>query len=139
MRTAGYLIFEILRERYAADLEDVGEITDPPFFFPLPKAPLYYKGVINCHGRPTPVIDLSRFFKDVPVAGPGKIIVLKGKSINLALLVDHVVNIVKGDFPSEPPTGNERGIDRVLLTSEGAVSVIGPEKLIDLLEKEING
>ncbi len=139
MRASGYLIFEMHGEVYAAALEDVAEITDPPTFYPLPKVPRYYRGVINCHGRPTPVIDLSLICKDVPTAAPGKIIVLRGKSINLALLVDNAVNVRKGDLPSEPPAGYEPGVERVILTSEGAVKVIGPEKLIALLQEEING
>ncbi len=139
MRTAGYLIFDVHGDRYAAALADVAEIMDPPAFYLFPKAPHYYKGIMNCHGRPTPVIDLSLVFKGVPTAGPGKIVVLSGKSINLALMVDNTLNIVKGDFPSEPAAGKEPGVEKIVLTSDGALKLIVPENLMAVLEEEING
>jgi chemotaxis signal transduction protein len=139
MTVSRYLIFQIMRECYAAPLETVAEVMDPPAFHPLPKVPGYYKGVVNCHGRPVPVVDLSLVCKEAPSTGPGMIIVLDGKSANLALLVDNVENMIKGDFPSEQPVGDEPGVERVITTDDGAIKVINPERLLDMLEEEING
>ena len=139
MGIAKYLIFEIQRELYASVLGNVAEIMDPPSIYPLPKVPRYYKGVMNCHGRPVTVVDLSLICKDVPSSSPGKIIVLNGKAANLALLVDNVANIITGDFPSEEPTGEESGVEKVITTTDGAIKVIEPEKLLKMLEEEVNG
>jgi purine-binding chemotaxis protein CheW len=139
MSAVRYLIFEIQRERYAAALENVAEIMDPPPLYPLPKVPGYYKGVMNCHGRPMPVVDLSLICKEIPSAGPGKLIVLNGKAADLALLVDNVANIIAGEFPSGQPTGDERAVEKVITTTAGAIKVINPGKLLKLLEEEING
>lgn len=139
MSTAGYLILDVYGECYAAALSDVAEITDPTAFHPLPKAPRYYRGLINCHGRPMPVIDLSLLFRGAPAAAGGKIVVLCGKSINLAMMVDNTLGIVKGDFPTEPATGTEPGVDRVVLAPGGTFKLIVPENLIAVLEEKING
>jgi chemotaxis signal transduction protein len=139
MGIARYLIFEIQQELYAAAVGNVAEIMDPPALYPLPKVPRYYRGVMNCHGRPVPVVDLSLICKEVPSAGPGKLIVLNGKEANLALLVDNVATLITGDFPSEEPTGDESGVEKVITTTDGAIKVIGSKKLLKLLEEEING
>ncbi len=138
MRAAGYLVFDVHGEHYAAALSDVSEIADPPPFHPLPRAPRYYRGLLNCHGRPTPVIDLSMLFRGAPTAGGGKIVVLSGKSINLAMMVDNTLGIVKGDLPTEPATGTEPGVERVVLASGEAYKLIVPENLIAVLEEKIN-
>ncbi len=133
-----FLIFEIQRELYAAALEHVAEIMDPPSLYPLPKVPLYYRGVMNCHGKPVPVVDLSLICKEIPSAGPGKLIVLNWKEANLALLVDNVANIITGDFTTDETSGDETAVKKIITTTDGAIKVIGPEKLLKLLEEEIN-
>lgn len=134
-----YLIFEISGENHALLLEHVAEIMDPATWYPIPRVPRYYRGVMNCHGRPTPVLDLALLFRGKPVAAAGKVLVLAGKTANLALLVDDVINIVSGHFTVEPATGGVYGIGASILIGGVAVKIIEPEKLIEVLEAEING
>jgi chemotaxis signal transduction protein len=133
-----YLIFEIDGKRHALLLEDVAEIMDPPVFYPIPKAPGYYPGVINCHGRPTPVLDLSSMCYGKPVGDAGKVLVLDRKAANLALLVHGVVNIVFGPFPVAPSPSDDGTIGKTLPVAEGTAGIIEPEALMEILEAEMN-
>jgi len=133
-----YLIFEIAGERHALLLENVAEIMDPPVFYPIPKAPLCYPGVINCHGRPTPVLDLAFLYYGKSAGGTGKVLVLDRKKANLALLVQSVVNIVFGPFPVVAAASND-GVDwKMLQVADGTARFVEPEELLETLEAEMN-
>jgi len=61
-----YLVFDVGGERYALILQDVEEIMELPEIHPLPRAPSYYSGVMNCHSMPVPILDLAVFLKKNP-------------------------------------------------------------------------
>ncbi len=133
-----YLIFEIRGEKYALVLEDVEEIMDPPVIYPMPKAPYYYRGVMNCHGRPMPVLDLGSLYKGDASCGTGKILVLDRKAANLAFLVDRVIHIVSGHLVINPAPCCDCGIEKSLMVADDPAKLIVPEKLVETLEQEMN-
>jgi chemotaxis signal transduction protein len=133
-----YLICEIDGKGHALLLEDVAEIMDAPVFYPIPKAPGYYSGVMNCHGRPTPVLDLSSMYYGKSAGVAGKVLVLDRKMANLALLVHSVVNIVFGPFPVGPSPSDDGTVGKMLPVAEGTARIIEPEELIEILEAEMN-
>ena len=139
MSDGRYLIFEVTGQKYALAVEDVAEIMNPPALYPLPKAPAYYRGLMNCHGRPITVLDLATLYKRVPQDKEGKILVLGGKKVNLALLVQRVIGIVSGLHSAEQEDGGDYGVETSLSGDDGAVRLIEPEKLLERLEAEING
>jgi chemotaxis signal transduction protein len=134
-----YLIFRIEGNRHALVLEDVAEILDPSVFYPIPKAPGYYRGVMNCHGRPTPVLDLASLYYGKTTGEDGKVLVLDTKKANLALLVTSVVNIVFGPFPVETTVSSDGTVTKMLPVVEGNASIIEPDELLETLEAQMNG
>lgn len=119
-----YLIFESGGTNHALLLEDVAEIIDPPVMYLIPKAPPYYCGLINCHGRPTPVVDMGLMEGGDAAGEAGKILVLDRKTANLGLLVERVIDIVSSPID---PGEDDVDIGKVLV----------PVRLLETLEKEI--
>lgn len=138
MNESRYLIFEVANGRYALALGDVIEIMDLPTVFPIPKVPSYYRGMINVHNRPVPVLDLQLKFWNKSSEGAGQILVLGGKGANLALLVDRVADIVSGDFQVEAADEGECGWRKKLVLADDVIKLIDPEKLLEMLEYELN-
>jgi chemotaxis-related protein WspB len=54
------LVFHIGRERYALPLARVDRVLPAARLQELPGAPDYVRGLLNLHGEPVPVVDLSR-------------------------------------------------------------------------------
>ena len=139
MTDGRYLVFAVTDQKYALAVEDVAEIMNLPALYPLPKAPAYYRGLMNCHGRPIPVLDLATLYKRVPLDKGGKILVLEGKTVTLALLVQRVIGIVSGLHSAEQEDGGDYGVETSLSGDDGTIRLIEPEKLLERLEAEING
>ncbi len=137
MNKERYLIFEIGKEKYAMVLGSAAEIMALPTVYPLAKAPHYYRGMINVHNRPVPVLDLAAMRGDVLSEGR-EILVLGGKDTNLALLVERVIDIVTGDYPVEPATEHDCLANKKLKLTDEAMNLIETEKLLEVLEKEMN-
>ena len=62
------LVFHIGRERYALPLTAVLRVLPVARLKPLPGAPHYVPGLLDLHGAPVPVIDLSRLAGTPPSA-----------------------------------------------------------------------
>ena len=62
------LVFHIGRERYALPLTAVLRVLPVARLKPLPGAPHYVPGLLDLHGEPVPVIDLSRLAGSPPDA-----------------------------------------------------------------------
>lgn len=138
MKESRYLIFEAGKERYALALGDVIEIMDLPTVYPIPKAPYYYRGMINVHNRPVPVLDMQLKYGSESSEGAAQILVLGGKGANLALLVDRVSDIVSGDFQVEDADEGECGGGKKLVLADDVIKLIDPERLLEMLENELN-
>jgi len=137
MNESRYLIFEVAEERYALALDDVIEIMDLPTVYPIPKAPYYYRGMVNVHNRPVPVLDLQLKFRQKSTERSGQILVLGGKGANLALLVDRVADIAPGDFSVEAAKEVECRAEKKLVSADGVIKLIEPERLLEMLEREL--
>jgi chemotaxis-related protein WspB len=90
------LVFHIGRERYALPLTAVLRVLPVARLKPLPDAPHYVPGLLDLHGEPVPVIDLSRLagtppsavrydtrflLVDVPAAGQVRRLALKAERV----------------------------------------------------------
>jgi purine-binding chemotaxis protein CheW len=133
-----FLIFELNGESYALTLQDIEEIMELPEIYPLPKAPPYYSGIINCHGTPMPVLDLAAFFKKSPARPGNKILILDRKIANLAVRVHAVNGIVSGAGATNAGSGNADEIEEALVVAGREIKLLSSEKLLLLLEKEAN-
>lgn len=135
-RESRFLIFGMGDERYALALEDVEEIMEPPQVYPLPKAPPYYSGIMNCHGTPIPVLDVEAFYKKIPSSPGNKILVLDRKKANLALGVHSVHGIASGAIVLEPGSDNSEKLEKTLVMADGRMKLLVTERLLNILEEE---
>jgi purine-binding chemotaxis protein CheW len=135
-RESRFLIFGMGDESYVLALEDVEEIMDPPQIYPLPKAPPYYSGIMNCHGMPTPVLDVEAFYKKIPSRLCNKILVLDRKKANLALGVHSVDGITSGAIVLEPDSVNSEKLEKTLVVADGRIKLLVTERLLKILEEE---
>ncbi|HET6419422.1 MAG TPA: chemotaxis protein CheW [Geobacteraceae bacterium] len=138
MNEQRYLIFGIGGEKYALAFGCTAEIMELPTVYPLPKAPVYYLGIVNVHNRPVPVLDLALMRGSAPSGGRREILVIGGKDVNLALLADGAIDIASGDFPVEPVTDSDCTAEKQLMLDTAAIKLIEPESLLDKLEKDMN-
>jgi len=131
-----YLVFDMGGESYALNLKDVEEIMELPDIHPLPRAPSYYSGVMNCHSMPVPILDLSLFLKKVlPLPGE-KILVLNRKIANLALRVHAVKCIAAGIVTEETDIDSVDVIEKTILVADVETKLLVIERLLLLLEQE---
>lgn len=97
------LVFHIGRERYALPLTAVLRVLPVARLKPLPGAPHYVPGLLDLHGEPVPVVDLSRLagsppeavrydtrllLVDVPAAGRLRRLALKAERVAGIAAVD---------------------------------------------------
>jgi chemotaxis-related protein WspB len=62
------LVFHIGRERYGLPLASVARVLPLAQLTALPLAPAYVAGLLDLHGAPVPVIDVSRLAGGAPAA-----------------------------------------------------------------------
>lgn len=75
-----YLIFSSGEEKYAVESSSVKEIVRNNTIYPVPFAPPYVKGIINCYSSPVAAVDWSLFL--------GKEETKKGKETIFLVLKD---------------------------------------------------
>jgi chemotaxis signal transduction protein len=131
-----YLVFDVGGERYTLNLQDVEEIMELPDIHPLPRAPSYYSGIMNCHSMPVPILDLAVFLKKVSSPPGEKILVLNRKIANLALRVHAVKGIAAGIVTEETDIADVDSIEKTLLVADGEAKLLVSERLLLRLEQE---
>ncbi|KAF0219777.1 MAG: putative CheW [Geobacteraceae bacterium] len=136
--TKRLLIFNVQERRYALGLQDVAEVMEPPPTFPIPRAPGWFKGVMNFHGSLVSVLDLAKFLKIGSAVRPGKVLVLDRCIASLALMVDRVETIVSDDNVLGEVAGSEPMVAKVLNTADGEVKLLAVEALLAELEETMN-
>jgi chemotaxis signal transduction protein len=98
------LPFRVGYENYGLELKNVQEIVEDVKIYPLPGTPAAIAGAIAFHGRIVPVIDLPRLL-NFPLGRIGRrLVVLTNAHGPMALGVDRVDAIVKGDSFAGSPT-----------------------------------
>ncbi|UFS71565.1 chemotaxis protein CheW [Geomonas sp. RF6] len=132
-----FLTFHAGGERYALELSDVAEVTEPRQTFPLPVAPEYFAGIFNSHGTLTAVVDLSRYLGRGGRAAEGKFLLLDKRLASLALWVDEVGAIVREDPSLSREPAEDPLLEALLQTEDGAVKLIRIEALLALLEEGV--
>ena len=132
------LIFSLQGSRYALDLRDVAEVLEPPQIFPIPRAPLFFPGIMNFHGNLVSVFDLARFLNGAPRNPHGKVLVLDSRIANLAVWVDMVESIVAADIVLEEEECSEALVGKALTMADGEVKMLSVEKLLEKLEEALS-
>lgn len=90
------VICELSDEHYGLDIAKVLEIIRHQPITPVPRSPIFVKGVINLRGRIIPVVDLRERF-GMPAADPTKetrIVVTESGATRVGLIVDSVSEVL---------------------------------------------
>ncbi len=134
-----YLMFILNEEHYGIPILKVNEIIGLMDITPIPKTPMFMKGIINLRGKIIPIMDLRLKFSmqeraydeqtciiivEIPIAG---------RTAFIGVVVDkvaEVVNVLDSDIELPPQYGQE--VESGFLTGIGKVK----ENVVMLLDIE---
>jgi chemotaxis signal transduction protein len=137
--TGRILIFEAGGERITLPLEQVAEVQEFTSSFPLPLAPPFLGRAISANGCLIPVLDMGMFLGREPSAPSGRILVMAGDGVNLALQVDRVTDIVQDDTVTAEKPATGEPFAGVLEFASGEMPLLSPGQLLRLLERVLAG
>nr|WP_314539608.1 chemotaxis protein CheW [uncultured Massilia sp.] len=136
------MLFHIGRERYALPLAAVLRVLPVARLKALPGAPHYVPGLLDLHGEPVPVVDLSRLAGTPPeaVRYDTRILLVEvpalGRLRRLGLKAERVAGIAElGAAPLEAGVAAAPWLGRVTPCADqsaagGMVQLIDPERLL---------
>ena len=134
------LVFHIGPDRYGLALAGVNRVLPALALKHIPLAPPFVAGLMDLHGEPVPVIDLSRLaglvpgqlwfdtriiLADYPLAG--------GATACIGLLAEHVTGIEAID----PASLRESGVDSAPFLGQVAAGMLQLVRLDQLLTPEV--
>jgi chemotaxis-related protein WspB len=138
------LVFHIGRERYALPLAAVLRVLPVARLTALPGAPHFVPGLLDLHGEPVPVIDLSRLagspadavrydtrilLLDVPVAGRMRRLGLKAERVSGVAAIEELLR--DGGVAAAPWLGGVAKLDGGGDSADaGMLHLIEPERLL---------
>ncbi len=138
-----FIVTKIGNEQYGINIKYVDNIVRMQKITRVPKAPGYYKGVINLRGEIIPVMSLRLKFEleEIPETKDFRIIIIKtDKSNSVGVIVDAVSEVVSlDDEHMEKPVvdGNDSRMQYIAMIGkygETLISIVSVENLI--MEKE---
>ncbi|MDN3682024.1 chemotaxis protein CheW [Vibrio tapetis subsp. quintayensis] len=139
---ADFLSFSLADELYGVYIHDVEEIRVWEKPTPIPRSPLYVKGVINLRGMIVPVIDLrARFNVGECTYLPTTVVLVLRTVVSdnerlMGLVVDAVADVVsQGDKELTAPLGESQVtpfILGLLNVEEQVMSLLDTEALLDM-------
>ncbi len=131
------LVFHIGADRYGLPLAGVARVLPAAALKHMPLAPPYVAGLLDLHGEPVPVLDLSRLAGLVrgQLWFDTRIILVDyplgdGTSATLGLLAEHVTGVEQLD----PASLRESGIDGAAFLGQVSASAGGMLQLVRLSE-----
>lgn len=133
-----FIIAALRSERLAIPLGHVSEVMENFRTFPIPRAPVFFPGVINSHGSPTPVLDLASFLYGDPPAPDGTLLILDHRTATLALRIDRVERIISADGPAEDDNTDNGLTNRTVFYNESSIRTLNLELLVEMLEQELS-
>lgn len=91
------VVFKIAEEEFGVEINQVKEIVRLLPITPVPRAPVFIKGVVNLRGQILAVIDLAKRLdlKASPYSERTRIVVLELEENTVGMIVDEVVEVVK--------------------------------------------
>ena len=138
-----FIVTKIGNEQYGIQIKYVDNIIRMMKITSVPKAPHYYKGVINLRGEIIPVISLRLKFglEEIPETKDFRIIIIKtDKSNSVGIIVDSVSEVVSLDEEHVEKTtvdSNDSRMQYIAMIGkygETLISIVNVESLIT--EKE---
>lgn len=138
-----FIVTKIGNEQYGIDIKYINNIVRMQKITRVPKAPYYYKGVINLRGEVIPVMSLRRKFEleEIPETKDFRIIIIKtDKSNSVGVIVDSVSEVVSLDEDHMEKTtvdGNDSRMQYIAMIGkygDTLISIVNVENLI--MEKD---
>ncbi|TYO98148.1 purine-binding chemotaxis protein CheW [Geothermobacter ehrlichii] len=133
------LTFELGDELYGLPLSSIQEVVEPAGLYPIPSAPAWYLGAINCHGTILPILDLPGILGFVSGPRDGKMIVIDGGAARLGFCVTRLGEIVEPDDDNSPANGRqlpECCVERVLDHCGRMIHLLDLTALLDRLDRD---
>lgn len=133
--TGRLLIFQAGGVSVAVPLDQVSEVLEPPPFFPIPFAPECMDRAIHAGGSLVPVLDAGIYLGRAASLRSGRVLVLAGEGISLALQVDRVEDLISVDAVlTELPASGELFSAHLCLPT-GEMPLLSPRKLVQKIER----
>lgn len=129
-----YMLFSLHERRYAIEVENVAEIAEMLTAYPIPFAPRFIRGAVNVHGKLAAVLDLALFSGVGTGTNGSNLLLLSRLDTSLALIVEQMERIISSEEiisreAGEGPLEQER-----LILSDGPVTLIAIDALLDGIE-----
>ncbi len=133
------LVFSIGADRYGLALTDIARVLPVATLKQVPLAPSYVAGIMDLHGQPVPVIDLSHLAGVPPeqIWFDTRIILvdyplINGITAHLGLLAEHVTGIATLDAASLHDAGvtSAAFLGQVASTDGGMLQLVQVEHLL---------
>mgnify|MGYP001547577600 CR=1 FL=1 len=144
-----YILFKLSDDTFAVDVENIIHIMEMTEITPLPKSPVFVKGISIFRGNILPIIDLRLKFglQNVSASSKGYIIVTNflsdEKVQEIGLVVDkvlHVSEFSEMDIESYPELGSKCNIEFIngfLKEKEDIILVLNIDKILSSAEIQI--
>lgn len=145
VETKQYIVVQIGNEKYGIDIGYVDNIVRMQRITRVPKAQMYFKGIINLRGEIVPVMSIRKKMglADDVITNASRIIILKVEDKgSLGIIVDEVCEVVTLNMDEvDKPTVDTRGIKENFINGVGKngeqlISLFEINAIID--EKEMN-
>ena len=129
-----YVIFNLGKEKYCAEISNINSITEFESITKVPNSPNFIEGVINLRGDVIPVVNLKKRFniKEEEIL-QRRIIIANYKNSNVGFLVDDASQVIRIDDQNiEPTPAIIAGEDRKYISGVGKLND-GIVVLVDLV------
>ena len=138
-----YLIFKVLEQEFAIDLDQSREILEMKNLTLVPDSPDYIKGIIKLRDEIIPIVDLAKKMNLKNDKDKNKVIIISIQGYIIGLLVEEIVEIKrvdkinKTDILKGSQKVDKAFIEGVLTLDKKLVIVIDTEKLFNDFNLEI--
>lgn len=143
MNTREYVIFKLVDESYAVDIDHVENIEKHIEITRVPYTKKYIKGVINLRGNIIPVIDVRKRFnlKEKEADKDSRIMIINHGELKVGLLVDVSSEVLQIEDENIEPAPKVTGADDDYISSIGKdngriIMIVDLDKLLEIEEFE---
>jgi chemotaxis-related protein WspB len=131
------MVFHIGADRYALPLADVQRVLPVASLKALPGAPDFVRGLLDLHGEPVPVIDLSRLAGAPPdaVRYDTRILLVDvevgGRRRRLGLKAERVIGVADIEGPlADAGVASAPWLGQVAAGTEGMLQLVDPDRML---------
>ncbi|EHQ90631.1 chemotaxis protein CheW [Desulfosporosinus youngiae] len=131
------VVFKLNDQEFAFHIQSVKEIIKLTAITHVPNAQEFVQGIINLRGMVTPIINLSEKFgfKEKPITGHSRIIILNIFENTVGVMVDSVTEVLmfKDEdilAPGDEPLVVETFIDGIGMLADRLLIILKPEEIL---------